>query len=159
MVSKVLFSSKKEDWGTPDWLFKYLNRVFSFTLDAAASDENHLCKKYFTKENDSLKQSWKGEIVFLNPPYSRNMGEWIKKGSENDSVILVPSRTDTNWFHEYCCTNRCYRLFIKGRLKFKGAGNSAPFPSLLLFFNDMKKAFEQVEEDVERDINYNLKRG
>lgn len=159
MVSKTLFSSDKEDWGTPLWLFNYLNSVFDFTLDPCSDGKNNLCKKFYTKENCVLKANWGDERAFVNPPYGKNMGVWIKKASFYDSIVLVPARTDTKWFHLHCLDIvKCYPFFIRGRLKFQGATNSAPFPSMLLFFNDALRWLAEVEEDVEFDINYGLKR-
>ena len=69
MVSQALFSSKTENWATPQELFDKLNAKYSFTLDAAASKDNAKCVKYFSKEDDGLSQSWQGERVFINPPF------------------------------------------------------------------------------------------
>lgn len=84
-MDKVHFSTGKDDWGTPQDLFGALNKEFGFTLDPCADDNNHKCAKYYTKEQDGLAQSWAGETVFCNPPYSRktksNAGQiaWVEK--------------------------------------------------------------------------------
>lgn len=79
-----MFSSENVSWGTPKDLFSALDEEFHFTLDAAASDKNHKCEKYYTEETDGLAHSWRGEIVFLNPPYGKTIGLWMKKAlSEN----------------------------------------------------------------------------
>lgn len=133
------FSSQKDDWETPQELFDRLDRMFHFTLDAASTDENAKCEKHFTAEDDGLKQSWAGETVWLNPPYGRQIGKWVQKAFEEGQkpdtfiVCLLPARTDTAWFHDYC--RRGYVQFIRGRLKFGRSKNSAPFPSMLVFFN------------------------
>ena len=54
------FSSRKDDWETPQELFDQLDSMFHFTLDAASSDENAKCEKHFTAEDDGLKQNWGG---------------------------------------------------------------------------------------------------
>lgn len=86
MDTGLMFSSQKDYWETPQSLFDELNAEFHFTLDAAASDTNHKCDRYFTEQDDGLRQSWAGETVFCNPPYGRKeTGEWTKKmlrGSE-----------------------------------------------------------------------------
>ena len=132
------FSSQKDDWETPQELFDQLDKMFHFTLDAASSDENAKCEKHFTAEDDGLKQNWGGEVVWLNPPYGRQIGKWVQKAFEEGQkpdtfiVCLLPARTDTAWFHDYC---RCGEVvFIRGRLKFGRSRNSAPFPSMLVFF-------------------------
>lgn len=138
---EVLFSHKKDDWETPDWLFNHLDKKYNFTLDPATSGYNSKCKKFYTSVQDGLIQSWKGETVFLNPPYSKTY-EWIKKAhkeaTENDvtTVILIPSRTCTKYWHDFImdpeiCSEIC---FIKGRLKFSNSDTPAPFPSVLLTF-------------------------
>lgn len=80
MNNKILFSSNKTDWETPQDVFDRLNREFNFTLDAAASDTNHKCPKYYTKEQNAFLQDWQGESVFVNPPYGRyETGKWVEK--------------------------------------------------------------------------------
>lgn len=135
----VMFSSKDENWTTPKDLFDKLNSEFHFTLDPAASDENHKCDNYYTVQDDGLKQDWAGHTVFCNPPYCRKTGEWVEK-AYNESrkpkttvVMLLPSRTDVRWFHDYVLPFGEIR-FIKGRLKFGNSNNSAPFASMIVIF-------------------------
>lgn len=139
MISEALYSSRSEEWSTPQEVFDQLDREFHFTLDAAASKENAKCSRYFDKETDGLKQSWAGETVWCNPPYGRQIGYWMRK-AVNESrapgttvVMLVPARTDTKWFH-LCVYHRAELRFIRGRLKFGGAQNGAPFPSMLVIY-------------------------
>lgn len=135
--SKVHFSSKTDDWTTPDDFFKKLDEKYNFTLDPCASDDNHKCKKYYTKEDDGLSKPWSG-TVFMNPPYGREIKLWMEK-AYNESlkgttvVCLVPARTDTAWWHDYAMKGDIE--FIRGRLKFGNSKNSAPFPSAVIVFN------------------------
>lgn len=137
--TKVLFSSKEEKWETPQDFFDKLNDEFHFTLDAAASPDNTKCTNYFTEEQDGLVQSWGGHTVWCNPPYCRKTGLWVKKAYEEHQrtgctvVMLLPSRTDVRWFHDYILGKAEIR-FIKGRLKFGGNKNSAPFPSIVVIY-------------------------
>ena len=137
--TKVLFSSKEEKWATPQDFFDKLNDEFHFTLDAAASPDNAKCTNYFTEEQDGLVQSWGGHTVWCNPPYCRKTGLWVKKAYEEHQrtgctvVMLLPSRTDVRWFHDYILGKAEIR-FIKGRLKFGGNKNSAPFPSIVVIY-------------------------
>jgi site-specific DNA-methyltransferase (adenine-specific) len=137
-MNKALFSSKSDEWATPQYLFDELNKEFHFDIDACATDENHKCDVYYTKEQDGLKMEWGGYVVFCNPPYSK-IGEWVKKayyeGRKDNTVVvlLIPSRTDTRWFHNYIL-HRAEIRFISGRLKFGDAVNSAPFPSMVVIF-------------------------
>lgn len=137
--TKVLYSSKEEKWATPQDFFDKLNDEFHFTLDAAASPDNAKCANYFTEEQDGLAQSWEGYTVWCNPPYCRKTGLWVKKAYEEHQrtgctvVMLLPSRTDVRWFHDYILGKAEIR-FIKGRLKFGGNKNSAPFPSIVVIY-------------------------
>jgi len=135
-MNKCLLSSKKMDWETPQEFFNELNKEFNFNLDPCATKENTKCKKYFTQEEDGLKQNWRGYRVFCNPPYGREIGKWVKKASEARGgivVMLIPARTDTKYFHDYIYGQAEIR-FIKGRLKFGDSKNSAPFPSMIVIF-------------------------
>lgn len=140
MNTNVMFSSETDLWATPIDFFNKLNDEFNFTLDPCANEENHKCKKYYTKEQDGLSKSWTGEVVFCNPPYGRVIKHWVKKGyleslNENTTVVmLLPARTDTCWFHEYIYNKAKEIRFVKGRLKFGDSKNSAPFPSMVVVF-------------------------
>jgi site-specific DNA-methyltransferase (adenine-specific) len=138
MQTDVHFSSKTDDWPTPEEFFAKLNQEFTFTLDPCSSHENAKCAQHFTKDDDGLAQSWKGHAVFMNPPYGRDIVKWMKKAYESARegakvVCLVPARTDTAWWHEYAMKGEI--RFIRGRLKFGGHQNSAPFPSAIVIFS------------------------
>ena len=136
---KVMFSSNSFSWGTPESFFKRLDNEFKFTLDPCATKETAKCARFFTEEDDGLSQDWGGHSVFMNPPYGRDIGDWIKKAYEESSkpgtvvVCLTPSRTDTKYWHEYCMKSDKIS-FVRGRLKFGGSTNSAPFPSAVILF-------------------------
>ena len=92
-----------------------------------------------TKEQDGLKHPWKG-TVWCNPPYGRGIGQWVRRAlfasvSGSTVVMLLPARTDTKWFHDYIYKRNNVEIrFIRGRLKFGGSKNSAPFPSMVVVF-------------------------
>ena len=134
-MNKVHFKSQTCEWATPQGLFDEINKEFNFTLDVCATKENTKCERYYTKEDDGLSQIWEG-TVWMNPPYGREIGKWMKKAFESKTkvVCLVPSRTDTRWWHDYAMKAEEIR-FIKGRLKFGDAVNSAPFPSAVVIFS------------------------
>lgn len=140
MSTAVMFSSKTNEWSTPQDFFDELNKEFNFTLDPCATPENAKCEKYYTKEDDGLKQDWSGETVFCNPPYGRAIKDWVKKCYEESKkpnttvVMLIPARTDTSYFHDYIYHKAKEIRFIRGRLKFGNAKNSAPFPSMVVIF-------------------------
>lgn len=141
MMTTGLMSSVRDDWETPPWLFKELDDEFHFTLDAAANDDNHKCRKYFTKKDDSLVQNWGGYTVFCNPPYGKQIKKWCRKAYEESLkpdttvVMLIPARTDAAWFHDYILGKAEIR-FIRGRLRFSGATQNAPFPSMVVVFQE-----------------------
>lgn len=132
----VHFSSETDLWATPQDFFDKQNAIYNFTLDVCATDDNAKCKKYFTKNDDGLNKEWHG-VCWMNPPYGREIKQWMHK-AYNESlkgvtiVCLVPARTDTVWWHEYAMKGNIE--FIRGRLKFGNAKNSAPFPSALVVF-------------------------
>lgn len=144
-MQNVHFMSTRDDWATPSELFKKLDDEFHFTVDLCADDENHLVERYYTAENDGLKADISGEVVYCNPPYGRKVGDFVKKCAMGGgtAVMLLPARTDTRWFHEYIYGKAEVR-FIKGRLKFGGAANSAPFPSMIVVFRRCGNGKEQV---------------
>jgi phage N-6-adenine-methyltransferase len=143
---KTMFSSKTEEWETPQKLYDHLNLQYNFTLDPCATSKTAKCENYYTIEDDGLNKNWEGEIVFMNPPYGRDIKHWIKKAYEEGQkpntmvVCLIPSRTDTKYWHEYCM--KAWKInFVKGRLKFKNdaaASNAAPFPSAVVVFKNTK---------------------
>lgn len=136
---KVMFSSKTAEWTTPQTFYDRLNQEFNFTLDPCCTDETAKCNTYYTEADDGLSQSWAGHSVFMNPPYGRSIKEWIRKAYEESRkpntvvVALIPARTDTRYWHDYCMEASEIR-FIKGRLKFGESNNSAPFPSAVVVF-------------------------
>lgn len=135
MINKGLFTSLTDNWETPQYLFDELDREFHFTLDPCSNDENAKCKKHFTIEDNGLLQDWNNDIVFMNPPYGREIGKWVEKAYKSNTTVvcLLPARTDTKWFHDYIY-NKSEIRFIKGRLKFGNSKNSAPFPSMIVIF-------------------------
>ena len=137
MDTAVHFSSASDDWPTPQDFYDKLNAEFSFTLDPCSDHENAKCPYYFTREDDGLVQSWGSHVVFMNPPYGRGIGTWMRKAYESSLqgatvVCLVPARTDTAWRHDYAVKGEVE--FIRGRLKFGGHKNSAPFPNAVVIF-------------------------
>ena len=135
-----MFSSATDNWSTPQDFFDKLNDEFHFTLDVCADENNHKCEHYYTKEIDGLSRPWVGTI-WCNPPYGRKIGEWVRRAYISSQigsatvVMLLPARTDTRWFHDYIYNKSNTEIrFIKGRLKFGGCKNSAPFPSMVVIF-------------------------
>ena len=137
-TTKLMFSSKSDEWSTPIDFYDKLNEEFNFDLDPCATKDNHKCSKYFTKEEDGLTKNWEGHCVFVNPPYS-NIKQWVEKayfeGQKKGTtiVLLIPVRTDTKYFHDFIY-NKAEIRFIKGRLKFGNQKNSAPFPSMVVIY-------------------------
>lgn len=147
-MNPALLSSKNMCWCTPQYFFDELNKIFNFVLDPAATAKTTKCTLYYTPETDGLSQSWNcGGAVFCNPPYGREIGKWVKKAFEESKhgfpiVLLIPARTDTSYFHDYIYGKATIH-FIRGRLKFVdedgNSTNPAPFPSMLVVYNDIIK--------------------
>lgn len=140
MNTEVMFSSKTDAWATPADFYQKLNSEFHFDLDPCADEYNHKCDLYFDKNTNGLLQSWGGHNVFVNPPYGRKIGNWVEKAFRTNEehgnlvVMLLPARTDTKWFHEYIYHKAEIR-FVRGRLKFGNSKNAAPFPSMVVIYN------------------------
>lgn len=140
---QVHFSSASNEWATPNFLFRWLDNMHHFTLDPCCTKETAKCKKFYTIEDDGLSQDWTNEVVFMNPPYGRQIGVWVKKAYEESLkrgatvACLIPARTDTNWWYDYCL-QADQIIFIKGRVKFIENGVAlkagAPFPSAVVTF-------------------------
>lgn len=157
MVDKVLFSSNTEEWGTPLNFYAKLDSEFHFDTDPCTTVDNPLqTRVFYTKEDNGLERRWYGN-VFINPPYGKNVGNWVRESRHRqlmppepeyhkiiyhkNIVMLLPSRTDVAWFHENIWDSISNKpksnieiRFIKGRLTFVGAHNPAPFPSMLVIF-------------------------
>jgi phage N-6-adenine-methyltransferase len=128
----VMASSERMDWPTPQDYFAELHAEFEFTVDACASAENAKLARYWDECDEGLMQSWEGERVYMNPPYGRQLPRWILKawneiGHAEIIVALIPARVDTSYWHRYIFGHAEIR-FLRGRLRFEGAANVAPFP-------------------------------
>lgn len=143
-----MFSKATDEWATPREFFAKLDAEFEFDVDAAASRENAKCRVWYGEKIDALAlKSWATTpcSIWLNPAYS-HCREFIAKAAEEARkgctvVCLVPSRTDTRWWHEHVWDDEKHQpregveiRFIRGRLKFGGSKNSAPFPSVIVIF-------------------------
>lgn len=154
MADAYINPSKSTEWGTPPALFNEWNDKFHFDYDAAASHENHLCNLFSTttgtyyrmnkntvllqSPKDGLEYDWSYNITWCNPPYGRGIYSWVEKASKESSksfptVMLLPAYPDRRWFHDFVL-DKAEIHFIKGRLKFVGAKDSAPFPSMVVVF-------------------------
>ena len=144
-MNNALLSSKDMNWCTPLAFFEALDREFHFDLDPAATEKSAKCQKYFTPDDDGLIQSWGGHRVFCNPPYGRQIGEWVRKAYNEAQkpgtlvAMLIPARTDTSYWNHYIFNGKADEVrFIRGRLKFTDedgkAKDAAPFPSALVIW-------------------------
>ena len=140
MENKGMMSSATDEWETPQYFFDSLNERFHFDLDVCATKENTKCPTFFSKEDDGLSKNWRehGLSAWMNPPYGRDIGKWCRKAASETmngvtTVALLPARTDTAWFHEWVA-GIAEITFLRGRLKFGGCANSAPFPSMIAVY-------------------------
>jgi phage N-6-adenine-methyltransferase len=134
-----MFSSDTDDWATPIDFFKKLDLKYKFTLDVCASEKNHKAPLFFDREQNGLIQNWGGQVCWMNPPYGREIGLWMRKAYESAKqpntvvVCLVPARTDTAWWHDFAVKGEI--TFIRGRLRFGDGKGTAPFPSAVVVFD------------------------
>lgn len=145
-----MFSKASDEWSTPQDFFESLDAEFGFDADMAASATNAWKEQWWGPDHwradrrNSLVFRWSG-VCWLNPPYSK-CREFMAKAAEEARrgctvVCLVPSRTDTRWWHEHVWDREKHQprpgvevRFVKGRLKFGGATAGAPFPSVVIIF-------------------------
>ena len=140
-MNNVHFSSATDQWATPQSTFDTLDKMYGpFDLDVCADRYNKKCINFISVKEDGLHVDWskRGSTCWMNPPYGRQIGKWIKKAYEESQkgcvvVCLLPARTDTKWWHDYCM-KASEILLVRGRLKFGGSKNSAPFPSAIVVF-------------------------
>lgn len=148
-INNGLMTSNSNEWYTPETFFNELNKEFNFDLDPCCTQYSAKCDKFYTKETDGLSQSWGGCSVFMNPPYGREIKDWIKKAyteslKPNTIVVaLIPARTDTSYWHDYIFNKAKDIRFLRGRIKFQKEdgtfGDAAPFPSAVIVWNNTKK--------------------
>jgi len=135
------------EWATPDGIYKPMNHIFDFTLDAAASADNAKTALYFDRKINGLTADWSGHRVWINPPYDETLGAWVRRAHmsvtsrEAEMVLmLLPARTGRPWFHDHCLSEACSRRFVRGRICFipydGAAATSAMEDSILCFFRD-----------------------
>lgn len=140
---RTIYMSKSPEWETPQELFDELNKEFHFDLDVASTHENAKCERHFTEEDDGLAQEWSG-TVWCNPPYGRQLKDWVKACGTYEggqAVMLIPVRADTSWWHEYIWDNphtKDIRL-IRGRVHFNNSPHGAPFASCVIVFDPKRK--------------------
>lgn len=139
----VIFSSGNDSWSTPAGVYYDLDNEFNFNYDPCPLNKTPKLNYTLFDDNkedkiyNGLIEDW-GSSTFCNPPYSE-VSKWIEKGYNEYKkgktvVFLVPSRTDTKWFHRFVLPYAKEIRFCKGRLKFGDAKNSAPFPSMIIIF-------------------------
>lgn len=136
---RIMTSSNDMTWEMPESWFHYLDLEFGFTLDPCCTEKTAKCRKFFTPEVDGLTKSWADERVYMNPPYGREIGPWMRKAyreaRDNGALVVcfVPARVETKWWHDYAIKANDIRFPI-GRVKFVGAQHSAPFPIAVIVF-------------------------
>lgn len=120
------YNGNGRHWATPPEIFEPLNAEFGFTLDPCATPESAKCARYFTEEQNGLIQDWGREVVFMNPPYGKEIYAWTKKAraaaDAGATVVgLLPASTDLAWWHEDI-VGRASCRYIRGRVRFLTGG-------------------------------------
>lgn len=141
-MPRSVTTKPKQDWETPDWLFRKLDEEFHFTLDGAANEENSKCEWFIGEAEDARKVEWgKDEVVFFNPPYGRGgmLNGWLSHAVEQKekgtvSVWVLPASSDTHWWHDYIMAGGAEIRYIDGRLHFSGTNRSAWMANVVVIF-------------------------
>ena len=156
----VMFGRATDEWRTPESFFCEMAAEFAFDVDAASTAENGWVDgeyfgpdHHYPEQRDALAvPNWRvyGKTFWLNPPYSQCRA-FIAKAAEEARkgctvVCLVPARTDTRWWHASVWNAETHQprpgvelRFLKGRLKYGGATEGAPFPSVLIIFRPARE--------------------
>ncbi len=126
------------EWSSPPQLIEQLQEEFGrFDLDPCATASNAVADRFFTIMDNGLAQHWGEGVVFMNPPYGRGVEDWVRKAFESSIegatvVCLLPVRSDAAWWHDYVMKGEI--RFIRGRLRYGGATQNAPFASAVVIF-------------------------
>lgn len=145
-MGRAITKSMYMDWETPQEFFDKYNDQFGFSLDVCALPDTAKCKKYFTPDQDGLLKEWgPSEVVWMNPPYGREIGKWVRKAWESwllgtTVVMLLPVRTDTGWWQDYCMQGKIE--FIRGRLRFRGKNSKGEYVNERATFSSAVVIFE-----------------
>lgn len=148
MLNNGLFTSNSSEWETPQELFDKYNQIYDLQFDVACTSLNCKCLDGFKHDlgQNGLTADWKATgctRFWMNPPYGKDISKWVKKAYDESRkdlfvVSLLPARTDTKWFHDYCYKTPYDPIFLRGRLKFSNNKNSAPFPSMIIIFGEYR---------------------
>lgn len=160
----------KDLWRTPPEIYRALRCEFPFFLDAAANQENALCKTFISAEENTLEANWKSKMpvgvnmayAWLNPPYSTPM-PFVKKAAQENAdnhvgcVMLLPADTSVLWFREAIKTAHEVRFITGGRLSFLNAETGKPVNgnnkgSMLIIWHPYPRSGECRMTAVDRDV-------
>lgn len=147
----ALYSSATDDWPTPMDFFAALDTEFGFVLDVCASTTNHKAPAFYALDHpdadrrDGLGADWAAETArlagpaWMNSPYGRPIGAWMAKAAAAARagatvVTLVPVRADTAWWHEHVLATGAEVRYVRGRLTFGEAVNTAAFASAVVIY-------------------------
>jgi phage N-6-adenine-methyltransferase len=148
MKNAALFTSDRQDWETPPDLFKRYDDKYRFTLDVCATPENAKCREFISPEVNGLLWDWTEYRCWMNPPYGREIGQWVRKAYIESTkgafvVALLPARTDTAWWHNWVIGPNPQHPYaqveyLRGRIKFVGAKSTAPFPNAIAVYGEIR---------------------
>lgn len=144
MVSPTLYSSDVTTWQTPDEVLDVVRRFAPIALDPCTSPDNPTgAARFYTETDDGLSRPWDtGDgLVYVNPPYGRDMRLWMVKLRDEhlaerarEAILLIPARTDTAAWTSCVASSALLVAFWHGRIRFRGAPAGAPFPSAFVYY-------------------------
>ena len=148
-INRGIFTSGTDEWATPDSFMNVVREMWpEFDLDPCALPSSAKATTYYTPEDDGLVQPWNGDLIWMNPPYGREIPRWVKRAAQAVKggatvVALLPARTDTAWWHDHVLPFADEIHFVRGRLHFGGdherSAHNAPFPSVLVVMRSRRR--------------------
>jgi site-specific DNA-methyltransferase (adenine-specific) len=139
-IDKNAFKSKSGEYETPNEIVEPLKKEFDLELDVCATRENTKCEFFFTKEDDAFSKEW-NKNFWMNPPFSKDLKKWVQRAYKQSlkhkviGVLILPVRSNTNWWHKYIIDTKAEVRFLKGETKFVGHKRGLWLPFAIVIFN------------------------
>jgi phage N-6-adenine-methyltransferase len=142
IIGHIIGASKSIEYSTPSAIVQPLIVEFDLQLDVCASSKNHKLPNYFTINDNALNKQWHGNC-WMNPPFDRNLGKWVKKAHHEakqnggTKVCLFPVRSNTSWWNEVCPDAEI--RFINGEVNFNDEPRGLWWPMCIMIFGEKAK--------------------
>jgi phage N-6-adenine-methyltransferase len=140
MGQGIIGQSKSIEYSTPLEIVEPLIKEYNLTKDVCASSLNCKLPDYWTKNDNALLKQWTGNC-WLNPPFNRELGKWVKKAHSETiknggtKVCLIPVRSNTKWWAEV--SKDAEIRFINGEVNFNNQVRGLWLPLCILIFGEL----------------------